>query len=224
MKYKAIILDIDDTLYDYASLNDLAIGRAVEMAREKYTVTQDEFLAAFSWARNETKKVLKDTGACHNRMLYFQKTLEKLGIPPADYALELYEAYWGYMLEHMQLSEGVTEFLDYCRNANLKIGICSDLTAHIQHRKLRRLGIAHYMDAIVTSEEAGVEKPDERMFTMILDKLDVSPSEALYIGDSLKKDVNGAEAVGIDVLWYNGKEEDPRSVRSFREVLERVSL
>jgi putative hydrolase of the HAD superfamily len=223
MRYKAIILDIDDTLYNYASLNDLAISHVVQLARNQYAMEEEAFISAFSWARNETKKVLKDTGACHNRMLYFQKTLERLGIPPAEYAIELYEGYWGYMLDHMRLSEGVMEFLDVCKAAELKMGICSDLTAYIQHRKLRRLGIAHYMDAIVTSEEAGVEKPDERMFLMILEKLGVSPSEALYIGDSFKKDVCGAEAIGMDALWYHGKEEDSHTVRSFYEVLEKLS-
>ncbi len=222
MKYKAIILDLDDTLYDYASLNDEAIERSATMAHDKCMVPKESFMDAFLWAREETKKVLNETGSCHNRMLYFQKALEHLGLPPVISAIDLYECYWGYMLEHMQLSYGAMEFLQYCKYHSARIGICSDLTAHIQHRKIRRLGIAHLIDAIVTSEEAGVEKPHSRMFTLILSKLGVAASEALYIGDSYKKDVVGAEGAGIDVLWYKGKEEDKRSIHSFSEALEKV--
>ena len=222
MKYKAIILDLDDTLYDYASLNDAAIDRAVTMAHDKCKVPKDSFMDAFLWARGDTKKILNETGACHNRMLYFQKALEHLGLPPVISAIDLYECYWGYMLEHMQLNYGVLEFIQYCKYHSAKIGICSDLTAHIQHRKIRRLGIAHLIDAIVTSEEAGVEKPHLQMFGMILSKLGVAASEALYIGDSYKKDIVGAECAGIDVLWYKGKEEDRRSIATFSEALERL--
>lgn len=224
MRYKAVILDIDDTLYDYAPLNDTAIESVVRLARDKYSIDSEEFKTAFSLARNETKRVLQDTGASHNRMLYFQKTIEKLGLKPAVIALDLYECYWGYMLDNMQFNEGVKECLQYCETNAIKIGICSDLTAHIQHRKLQKLGIADFIDAIVTSEEAGVEKPDQRTFSMILEKLEVKPEDALYIGDSFKKDVQGAKSAGIDVLWYNGKDGDSQTVHSFFEVLERLKV
>lgn len=222
MKYKAVILDLDDTLYDYASLNDAAIESVVAIAQKKCMVPKDTFMDVFLWAREETKKVLNETGACHNRMLYFQKALEHLGLPPVISAIDLYECYWGYILENLQLSYGAMEFLQYCKYHSAKIGICSDLTAHIQHRKIRRLGIAHLIDAVVTSEEAGVEKPHLQMFTMILSKLGVAASEALYIGDSYKKDVVGAESAGIDVLWYKGKDEDKRTIHSFSEALEKL--
>lgn len=220
--YKAVILDLDDTLYDYASLNDNAIACASDWAEKQLLIDHHRFMDAFTWARKQTKEELGDVAASHNRMLYFQKTLEHLGFAPACSALDLYDCYWGYMIEHMQLSCGALEFLQYCKYHSIKTGICSDLTAHIQHRKIKKLGIAHLIDVIVTSEEAGVEKPDSRMFTMVLDKLAVTPSQALYIGDSYKKDVIGAESVNMDVLWYNGKDDDKRTIHSFAEIVDRM--
>ena len=76
------------------------------------------------------------------------------------------------------------------------------MTAHIQFRKLERLGISGYIDYMTTSEEAGVEKPDIRIFNMALNKLGLPPEEVMYIGDSYRKDVLGAKNTGILPVWY----------------------
>ena len=102
------------------------------------------------------------------------------------------------------------------------MGICTDLTVHIQHRKIRKLRIDEYIDAIVTSEEAGVEKPDFKMYNKILEKLDVNPEEALFIGDSLKKDVLGPMEYGMKALWLYSKtgKDKYQSIQNFDELLE----
>jgi len=214
---KAIIFDLDDTLYDYQFLHNEAINALEKYVGERYGVAPEQFRSAWRIAREETKQAQGNTAASHNRMLYCQKTLEKLKLLPAYGALEMYEVYWGYILAHMSLREGAAELLTECRNRGLKIGICSDLTAHIQHCKLKALGISAYIDCLVTSEEVGVEKPDQRVFQLILKKLACAPDDVLYIGDSLERDVYGAEACGISVLWFLGKNRD-NAVANFGEV------
>ena len=222
MKYQSVILDLDDTLYDYVSINDSAIEATALLAEHEFGIRPEDFMTAFTWARKDNKRVLGETAASHNRLLYFQKTLEYLHLPPVGMAIRLYECYWGYMLEHMTLYEGALDFLKFCKANTISIGICSDLTAHIQHRKIEKLGLIPYIDAIVTSEEAGAEKPAPQMFQMILDKLGVQASEALYVGDSYKKDVIGAEKMGIDVLWFKGDVEDEHAVLSFSEIFDKL--
>lgn len=217
--YKAIVFDLDDTLYDYEALNKEALNKLCSFACERYCISPDYFKELFDRARKETKVILGETGASHNRLLYCQRFLEYLGKPPVVDALILYEVYWGYMLEHMQLRNQVEELFFDCQKYGIKIGICSDLTAHIQHRKLIKLGIAHWIDAIVTSEEAGREKPAPVMFKMIAEKLKVLPQEVLFVGDSLKKDIDGDRNAGMDVLWFNYlKNTTVASVSSFKEL------
>lgn len=201
---EAIIFDLDDTLYNYSSLHDEALKEMEKYICIRYMVTAERFYAAFFAARRETKEILGNTAASHNRMLYCQKTLEHLSISPADGALEMYEIYWTYILERMTLNKGAERLLEISRNRGIKIGICSDLTVHIQHRKLRALGISSYVDALVTSEEAGAEKPDPRIFTMILKKLQCRPEKALFVGDDFFRDIQGAEQLGIRSLWLGG--------------------
>lgn len=71
------------------------------------------------------------------------------------------------------------------------------MTAAIQHRKLRRLELIPYLDALVTSEETGVEKPAPEMFNRCLEKMGVRAEQCLYIGDDVDKDVKGAIGVGL---------------------------
>ena len=69
--------------------------------------------------------------------------------------------------------------------------------AEIQLKKIAHLGISDYIDFVITSEEVGAEKPSKRIFYAALDKLNCDPGEAVMIGDDLKKDISGAEKLGI---------------------------
>ncbi len=65
---------------------------------------------------------------------------------------------------------------------------------------LKRLGLTPFFDAVVTSSEVGVEKPDGRIFTEALRRLEVEPGEALHVGDSPLDDVEGAIAAGMEAV------------------------
>jgi putative hydrolase of the HAD superfamily len=60
------------------------------------------------------------------------------------------------------------------------------------------LGLDVCLDFIVTSKEAGANKPAPPMFLMALEKSGVKPAEAVHVGDQYKFDVLGARAVGIN--------------------------
>lgn len=215
----AVVFDLDDTLYEYGELNRRAIQVLCEFTCQKLLISSEEFMEAFIWARKETKKTLENTGASHNRMLYCQKILEYLNKFSAELGLAMYDTYWNYFLSHMVLREGAKEVLEICHRQKIKVGICSDLTAHIQHRKIKKLGISVYINAIVTSEEAGAEKPAPIMFKMILDKLRAEPSKTIFIGDSWEKDIKGAEQMGMKTIWLSSKKRTGyRSITSFEEV------
>ncbi len=203
---KAVAFDLDDTLYDYETLNTLATERLCSFVCEALGIAPDGFYKAFEEAKRETKACLGGTASCHDRLLYCQKTLERLGRPPAVLALDMYDRYWGYILGHMKLREGALETLTYCRERGLRVAVCTDLTAHIQHRKLRRLGIAPLVDVLVTSEEAGAEKPSEAIYRLLLKKLGAVPEQILFVGDSDAKDVQGPLRMGMRALRFGAAE------------------
>ena len=180
---KAVILDLDDTLYAYEPLDAEARARVRNYACEQLGITNERYDEAYLFGRNETKRQLGDVGASHNRMLYYQKTLEYLGLSPMPISLRMYETYWGTFLEKMTLFDGVREFIDCLHEHKIKVMICTDLTAHIQHRKIEALGLAKDICCLVTSEE-----------------------EVCCIGDSLVKDVEGAKAAGMRAILFHPEE------------------
>ena len=63
--------------------------------------------------------------------------------------------------------------------------------------QLSSLGITERFDTVTWSEEAGVEKPDARIFEIGLERIGANPGEVIYVGDSFEADVLGAQAAGI---------------------------
>lgn len=212
---RAVIFDLDGTLYDYNTLDREAFARVGELVRERLGVSEEQYGEAFMRARKSTKKKLGETAPSHSRMLYFQKTLEYLDIRPLYLALEMYETYWGLFLEKMTLYPGARTLLDALHDKYIRVGVCTDLLAHIQHRKMIALGLMDDVDCLVTSEEAGVEKPSQRIFAMCLKKLRLEPEEVCFVGDDYKKDIKGAMAAGMKAVWFNpeGKEAPSGAVQ-----------
>lgn len=206
---RAVIFDLDGTLYDYDTLDKEAFGRVQDLVLEQLGVSEEQSKEAFRRARLATKKNLGETATSHSRMLYFQKTLEYLDIRPLYLALEMYEAYWGVFLEEMTLYPGVEKLLDALHEKYIRVAICTDLLAHIQHRKLKALKMTDEVDCLVTSEEAGAEKPSAKIFEMCLEKLRLYPKEVCFVGDNFEKDVKGAAAAGMRAIWFNPEKEAP---------------
>ncbi len=201
MRYKAVIFDLDDTLYDYESLNIIATEAVKHALCSKLSIDTQTFNTLYKNARENVKILLAHTASSHNRLLYFQSLLEELSAYTPAFCLELYDIYWDCFLNKMTLRNGVMDCLDMLRSKAVKIAICTDLTAHIQHRKLIKLDLKP--DVVVTSEEAGKEKPDPLIFELCLNKLGVKASDCVFVGDSMEKDVIGAARVGMTAIHFN---------------------
>ena len=76
------------------------------------------------------------------------------------------------------------------------------MQATFQVEKLKKLNLSKYIDFLVTSEEAGAEKPDKKIFNLALQKMKLSKSKVIMIGDNIKKDIKGAESIGIKAIYY----------------------
>lgn len=199
---QGIIFDLDDTLYDYQLADQKAQEKLCDFCCESFNITDELFYEAYSYGRKVTKDTLDDCAAQHNRLLYCQRACEYLGINALVHAVNMYNVYWESFLSTIRVREGVTTFLSMLNRKKIPVVICTDLTAHIQYRKIERLGIQELVDYIVTSEEVGVEKPNEKMFLACLKKMNLNATQVCFIGDSLKKDIGGANTVGMRTIWY----------------------
>ncbi|MDE1567249.1 HAD family hydrolase [Aquabacter sp. P-9] len=190
-----VIFDLDDTLYPYAPSHAKAMETVREKAIQSIGLTAQQFDDAFTEARKQVKETLKGTASSHSRLLYFQRLLELVGLrSQALLALDLEQAYWRRFLDEAHLFHGVMEFLDDLRLNGTPIALVSDLTTQIQLRKLVYLGLDSHFEHIVTSEEAGKEKPDPSPFRLAMNKLGDVGSNIWMIGDNPVADIRGARA------------------------------
>ncbi|KAB7892655.1 HAD family hydrolase [Poseidonibacter ostreae] len=226
MRYKGLLLDIDNTLYGYDSTHKIAKNSVLDYCNSKFNLTNTSIEEAYDIARKKVHIELSETASSHNRLLYIQKMLEHLNINPLEHTLDIYNIYWDTFLENMKPFDGVYELLEMYKG---KICLVTDLTAHIQHRKVQKLELDRYCTKIVTSEESGREKPHPYMFMSALGKLDLKAKDVCMIGDSLKKDIVGASSLNIKSIWLNSDKKIEnydntlvQEVKTFNEILELV--
>lgn len=84
----------------------------------------------------------------------------------------------------------------------VKLGVASNTRSHVMTEQIiGKLGLASLIDPLVTSVSAGYRKPAPQIFRAVLDQWDVDPAEVVMIGDSRRKDVAGAQAMGMKGVW-----------------------
>ena len=226
MKYKALLIDIDNTLYNYNSTHIFAKKAVLQFCKNELKIDENITLKAYDMARKKFHIELNGTAASHNRILYFQNMCEILNINPLKFSSQLYEVYWDTFLEKIVAFEGVYELFKKYKN---KICLITDLTAHIQYRKIAKLGLSEYCKHVVTSEEAGKEKPHPYIFMLALRKLKLKANQVCMIGDNFEKDIFGACNLGLHTIWFNHQKKDNKinkishlEVKSFKEILELI--
>jgi putative hydrolase of the HAD superfamily len=134
---------------------------------------------------------------------FWQRFLERLAehleapVPSRFAAAELFHRFG--TPEAWEVYPEVREVLTAFREQGLRLAVISNWDERLP-LLLKRLGLTPLFDAIVTSSEVGVEKPDGRIFAETVKRLGVEPGEALHVGDSPLEDVEGAIAAGMEAV------------------------
>jgi len=111
--------------------------------------------------------------------------------------------------EHMQLYEDTFWTLNEFRK-QFRLGIVSDAQRVFCKPELRTLRLENFFEALVISSDYGFRKPDPRLFHIALAALDVSASEAAYIGNRYETDLVGAKEAGLAVVGLIRQTEDEK--------------
>lgn len=189
----AILFDTDNTLYPYDPAHAVAMQAVREKVTRTFSIDAAAFDKAFSEARKQVKSRLKHTAACHSRLLYFQRMLEIIGLgSQVMLALDFEQTYWRTFLSAAVIFDDVKEVLDDLRLLGIPTAIVTDLTAQIQFRKMVYFGLDHCFDYIVTSEEAGFDKPHAAPFEIAIEKMRPKGDVVWMIGDNPVNDIQGA--------------------------------
>lgn len=84
-----------------------------------------------------------------------------------------------------------------------RLGVVTNGGSKSQREKLHRAQLFELFSVTCISGESGFAKPAPQMFQTALAGLDCSPSDAMFVGDSLRCDILGAAALGIRTCWVD---------------------
>ena len=198
MSPSAVLFDLDDTLYAYAPCNEAALAAVAKLALGAGGPDAREFRALHDEVRRVLAERHAGTAASHDRARFFSEMVERLELPAA-LADEWYQAYWSAFLARMEPAPGAREVLEVL-GARCPLALVSNHTTAPQLAKLARLELAGCFRAVVTSEEAGAEKPAARPFELALERLGVAAEDVVMVGDDPVGDIGGARSLGLRAL------------------------
>ena len=200
-KPDAVVFDLDNTFYAYDDAHRAAMDATERRASAALGVAPRQFSEAFGTARQQIKTSLGATASAHSRLLYFQRAVELLGMKTrVSLALDLEQTYWRSFLLAVKLRPGAIDFVMDVRALGATTAILTDLTAQIQFRKIVFLGLEGLFDFVVTSEEAGIDKPGKRPFALMKDKLALPDGAAVWMVGDDACDLLAKETIGASTL------------------------
>ena len=187
---KAVLFDLDNTILD----------------RSK---TFRNFAASFvrTWCVRveETDRLIDriielDQDGYKEKTELFGELLEELPWKERPGLDELMDYYRVHYVRNAMLADRAMEVLRQLKT-KYRIGLITNGRTDIQYGKIDRLEIRDLFECILVSEEAGVKKPDPRIFEMAVERLKVRPEECVYIGDHPRNDIEGAAKAGMRTVW-----------------------
>ncbi len=205
-KYKHLFFDLDRTLWDF----EKSAIEAFQDIFEKYNLAQkgiDDFIAFHKKYTDHNHRLwdLYREGMLEKDVLRWKRfylTLLDYGIDNRELADAMGTAYLEISPRKVNLFPHVMETLEYLA-PKYHLHLITNGFQEVQEIKIKTSGMDQYFEKLITSEEAGVKKPDPRIFYYALDKTGALADESLMIGDDYPVDIEGARQVGIDQVYFD---------------------
>ena len=201
MKYKVILFDADETLFDFKKAEKEAFKNTIiefgVSYDESYHFNIYKEINTAIWKELEEGLITQEKLKTER----FRRFIEKIEMDfnENDFAT----TYMKYLGEGSFLFEGAKELIEDLSDKYILSIVTNGLTA-VQERRVKKSVIAKYFKDIVISEEVGISKPNPDIFEHAINNLGkFSKDEVLMIGDSLNSDIRGGINYNIDTCWYN---------------------
>ena len=219
-RYKNLFIDLDDTIYDFSGASRESFRETYDLLHyERYFDSFEHYLSLYEpynlelWRIYGEGKITKEE---LNRRRY-SHPLECVGVNDRQLADTFCREALGRIPTKGPLMPGAMEILEYLR-PKYNMYILSNGFKELQSRKMRTAGIDGYFDALILSEDIGVNKPNRELYEYALAKTGSKLSESLMIGDMFDTDIVGAANIGMEQMYYNPKEKKSHAFTPTYEV------
>lgn len=207
-QYKAVFIDIDDTLLDFKKCSQKALEESCKSIGIKYSSELYEYFHKVDkalWDRQKLGEIKVEQVLQMRFETLCNSLVEK--VDPSLFNKKFQES----LAKTAVLIDGAEEILHYL-SLKYKLFAASNGILDMQTSRLKLSGLYGYFNKLFVSDVIGFEKPDRRFFIHCLKKSNYKSREVLFIGDSWEADVEGAMQVGIDSCWFSKVQKDSKEI------------
>lgn len=216
MKYKAVCFDVDSTLYppEFERKVETSMAFWHPIMGKRYSKGRTEFRKC---QKDFKKYGLEDADFATREAAMISRSLgNRMSVEKARKYLD--NRFYSRLAKHyakLPYQNETVRLFKNLKDRGIKIGIMSDWPLW---NKLELIGVKQYCDFVCDPDGMKFLKPDAHTFEYLLYNLNLDASEVLYVGDSYKKDVEGAVGVGMDAVLVNHEDNGnyPKALKVFK--------
>jgi putative hydrolase of the HAD superfamily len=202
-RYRAFILDADNTLFDFDAAESAALQEAL-LAVGFQSFSDDTF--DHYHRINEELWKLFERGLIDQKQLRIERFRRLFAVLPQKQSPGPDPVHVGELYIEALSEKGIllAHALPVLRSmsARVPLVLLSNGVARVQRQRIERSGIGAYFQDILISAEVGLAKPDPAIFELAVERLPCGKTEILCVGDSPSSDIRGGRAAGLDTCWF----------------------
>lgn len=206
LKYKHIFFDLDRTLWDFNKNSEVSLHQLFRDYQLQSTFgsflffkSRYEYHNGKLWNAYYQKRLKKED------LMYrrFYLTLKEAGKDDLDLAKEIANDFIEISPLQTVTFPNTHETLNYLKEKGYQLYIITNGFNEVQGKKLKNSKLDSYFTNIITSEDAGANKPTPQIFEYAFNKAGASANNSIMIGDDLSTDIAGAKKVKMDQIYFN---------------------
>lgn len=232
MRIRAVLFDVDDTLFDYsgaeraaitAQLRTEGLGRSFASAEEAVQLWHKLMVFHYErFLRGELTFPEQQLERVRSFLTAARGDSATLDDGPMDdrQARAWFDRYQEYYREGWRAFPDAAPTLSALAGAGLRLGVVSNASLASQEPKLREVGLADFFVGapMVCSDQHGAAKPAASIFHAACAELGLAPEEVAYVGDLHDVDGQGALDAGLRAFWLNRTAARPELVAGVTEI------
>lgn len=200
---KAIFFDADDTLVDHKQCEKEALLYLFDKIGKDYKEQyQDIFRPLDRKLWDSVAHNLNPVPKSEIPEYRFKKFFKQIGLEYNDFK-KANEFFQDGLSNSVSLIDNAYDIIKYLYYKDYQLYVVTNGLIKLQKPRITNSKISKYISDIIVSEEVNSGKPNPKIFNVLLNKINLKSNEVIMIGDSLEKDIKGAENANIKAIWYN---------------------
>ncbi|HAM97968.1 MAG TPA: noncanonical pyrimidine nucleotidase, YjjG family [Marinilabiliales bacterium] len=203
--YRNLFFDLDRTLWDFKTNSEVTLNELIARHIPELSQRFQEFLDLFYrindnlWNQYENGILKKEV----LRTKRFEDTFAQMGIHANGLSQKMSDDYITESPLKTALFPHTHETLSYLNEKGYRLFLITNGFTEVQVVKIKHSSLEPYFEKMITSEEAGYQKPHRKIFEYALKNTHSRKKESIMIGDDLENDIFGARRFGIDTVFFN---------------------